>query len=459
VAEPRAEGGATCRIAIVGGGIAGLSLAHALKVRGARPGDVLLLEKSTRPGGKARTERIEGYLCEWGPNGFLDNAPATLELVRELGLQERLLPADARAKRRYLFRGGRLQLVPSGPGSLLGSGLLTVGGKLRLLHEPFAAARPQGDETIHAFVSRRLGPEAADRLVDPMVSGVFAGDARQLSLRACFPAVAQMEADHGGLLRAMFAGNKSRSGSPFGRLTSFTEGVEELVQGLARSVAGAVRLETPVEAVEATAHGYRLRTGPEGLEAKTVVLAGPAPESARLLSSLDPELASALAAIPSATLATVALGFYEGQMKRPLDGFGFLVPRSEKVRLLGVLWDSAIFPGRAPAERVLLRAMIGGAHDPEALTLDDKTLLAVVRRELALTMGIDAAPAFTLIARHPVGLPQYTVGHLDRLAAIDRGLARHPGLHVAGSSYRGIAMNALIAEAGTLADSLLAARS
>lgn len=456
--EPRGEGGASCRIAIVGGGIAGLSLAHALRARGASPGDVLLLEKSARPGGKARTELVEGYLCEWGPNGFLDNAPATLELVRELGLQERLLPADARAKRRYLFRGGRLHLVPSGPGSLFGSGLLTVRGKLRLLGEPFAAARPDGDETIHAFASRRLGREAADRLVDPMVSGVFAGDATQLSLRACFPAVAQMEADHGGLLRAMFARSKSRGGSPFGRLTSFAGGVEELVQALARSLAGAVRLETPVEAVEANAHGYRLRTAGEGLEAKTVVLAGPAPESARLLSGFDPELASALAAIPSATLATVALGFYEGQMKRPLDGFGFLVPRNEKVRLLGVLWDSAIFPGRAPTERVLLRAMIGGAHDPEAVTLDDAALLAVVRRELALTMGIDAAPAFTHIARHPVGLPQYTVGHLDRLAAIERGLARHPGLHVAGSSYRGVALNALIAEADTLADGLLAAR-
>jgi oxygen-dependent protoporphyrinogen oxidase len=380
-----------------------------------------------------------------------------------------LLPADARAKRRYLFRDGRLQLVPMGPGSLLGSSLLTARGKLRLLGEPFSRAHPGGDETIHGFATRRLGAQAAERLVDPMVSGIFGGDTRQLSLRACFPSLAQMEEEHGGLLRAMLARRKNKSGangapakssgSPFGRLTSFREGLEELVQALARSAGDSLHLERPVEALERTPNGYRLRSRGAWLDSDQVVLAGPAPESARLLSPLDPELASHLTAIPSANLTTVALGFDEKDLEEPLDGFGFLVPRSEKLRLLGVLWDSSIYPGRAPAGRVLLRAMVGGAHDPEAVTLDDAALLALVRSELRRTMRLEAPPVFTFIARHAPGLPQYTVGHPDRLAAIDLGLARLPGLHLAGNSYRGVAMNSLIAEAPPLADRLFAARA
>jgi oxygen-dependent protoporphyrinogen oxidase len=443
----------------VGGGIAGLSLAHALKARGLRPGELVVLERSARVGGKVRSQRIDGYLCEWGANGFLDNSPPTLDLVRAIGLQDRLLPADPRAKRRYIFRDGRLQLVPSGPGSLLVSSLLTLGGKLRLLREPFAASPPAGDETIHAFATRRLGPEAADRLVDPIVSGIYAGDTRRLSLAACFPSLARMEADHGGLLRAMLAGRKAGTGAPFGRLTSFPEGVEELARALARAVGDAVRLESPVDALEPASSGYRLRVGNAGLEADSVVLAGPAAESARLLSALEPEAATHLAATPFASLATIALGFDERQLKRPLDGFGFLVPRSEKLRVLGVLWESAIYPGRAPAGRVLVRAMIGGTHDPDAVALDDATLLALVGRELAVTMQLDAKPVFTFVARHSPGLPQYTIGHLDRLAALERCLERRPGLHLAGNSYRGVAMNSLIAEAPALADRLLASRA
>jgi oxygen-dependent protoporphyrinogen oxidase len=451
-------------VAIVGGGISGLALAHALLGRGARERgiEVRILEKAARPGGNIRTEAVDGYLCEWGPNGFLDNAPATLALVRDVGLGKELQPSDERARRRYVFRRGRLHLLPGTPGQFLASGLLSGPGKLRIAFEPISRRRPPGDETIHAFAARRIGREAADVLIDAMVSGVFAGDARALSLRACFPAMWQMETHHGGLFRALLAriraGRRRKGeaiGSPLGRLTSFRGGTEELVRALARALGGALVTSAPVSAVTKTTKGYRLE-GETPLEAASVVLAGGAAASARVVQGLDADLAAALGEIRSAPLAVVCLGYEESRLPRPLDGFGFLVPRGEGPRLLGALWDSSIYPGRAPEGRVLLRAMIGGAHDPRAVELDDESLLAVVRGDLRATMGLEIEPVFTRAFRHPLGIPQYTVGHLDRLARIERRLERHPGLYAAGNSYRGVAINSCVAEAGPLAERILA---
>lgn len=453
------------RIVIVGGGISGLALAHALLKRGARERglEVTVLEKSRRPGGNIRTEAIDGYLCEWGPNGFLDNAPETLALVRDLGLEPEVQPSDDRARRRYVFRRGRLHLLPGRPGQFLASGLLSGPGKLRIGLEPFARPRPPGDETIHGFAARRIGREAAEVLVDAMISGVFAGDARALSLRACFPKMWEMETEHGGLFRALFARNRAGRrgkgeaiGSPLGRLTSFRRGTEELVRALARGLEGALATGAAVAGLSETGGGYRLEGEAPPLEAAAVVLCGGAGASARIVEGLDAELAATLREIPGSPLAVVCLGYEEARLPRPLDGFGFLVPRGEGPRLLGALWDSSIYPGRAPEGRALLRAMIGGAHDPEAARLDEEALLAVVRGDLRTTMGLDVEPVFTRIFRHPLGIPQYTVGHLDRLARIERRLERHPGLYVAGNAYRGVAINACVAEAGPLAERILA---
>jgi protoporphyrinogen/coproporphyrinogen III oxidase len=453
------------RIAIVGGGVAGLAVAHALTQRGARERDLelVVLERAPRAGGNLHSERTGGYVCEHGPNGFLDSVPETLELVRELDLEARLQVSDERARRRFLYRNGRLHEIPGGPGAFLASGMLSWRAKLRLAGEPFARRRPEGvDETIHAFAARRIGREAADVMIDAMVSGVFAGDARRLSLRACFPKMWQMETDHGGLFRALLARGRARRrgapvGAPAGRLTSFEGGVETLIEALAARLGPALRTGCGVRRVRAAATGFRLELEDGSpLDAAAVVLASPTAASARLVAELDPALSGHLGEIPSAPVVVVCLGYDAARLPRPLDGFGFLVPRGEGPRLLGVLWDSSIYPGRAPEGRVLLRVMLGGAHDPGAVELEDAALLDVVRRDLSTTMGLDLEPELVRIVRHRVGIPQYTVGHRKRLEAIDARLAHYPGLHVAGNGYRGVAINACAAEAGPLAERVLA---
>jgi len=454
------------QIVIVGGGVAGLSIAHALGKRGAaeKGTRVTVLERGERPGGNIRTEVIDGFTLEWGPNGFLDSVPETLELIRDLGIEERVQVSDDLARRRFIFRKGRLHELPGGPGGFLGSGLLSWPAKLRIAFEPFARRRPEDiDETIHAFASRRIGREAADVMIDSMVSGVFGGNSRELSLRACFPKMWQMETDHGGLFRALFAKMREKRratgpvGAPAGRLTSFKGGCEDLIRGLVDELGSTLRTSAPVSRIRKAAGGYAvsLDSG-ETVDADAVVLAGPTSASARIVSELDDELAAGLGEIPSAPIVVVCLAYEESQLPRPLDGFGFLVPRGEGPRILGALWDSSIYPGRAPEGQVLMRVMIGGAHDPEAIELDDETLLTTIRADLVTTMGLDLAPSFTHIFRHHLGIPQYKVGHREKLERIDTALLRHPGLHVAGNGYRGVAINSCVAEAGPIAQRLLA---
>lgn len=451
-------------VSIVGGGIAGLSVAHALLAEGAAAHGISLavLERAPRLGGHIRTEHIDGFVCESGPNGFLDNAPATLALVRDLGLDAQVQPSDDRARTRFIVRGGHLQKVPDGPLGLIGSELLSWHGKLRLAMEPFARRRAEGDETIHAFASRRIGREAADVLVDPMVSGIFGGNARALSLRACFPNMWDLETKHGSLVRAMVARRRQRKarggaiGAPLGRLTSFRGGAEVLIRRLADQLGDVARTGVEVSDVTADGDRYRLHiAGQAPMEADAVVLASGAATTARMVRALDVPLSAELAAMPTASMVVVCLGYEAAGLAHPLNGFGYLIPRSEGMRTLGVLWDSSVYPGRAPAGRVLMRVMLGGATDPEAVDLDDDSILEVVRRELKVAMGVEATPRLVHIVRHRTGIPQYTVGHLERLARAEERLAQWPGLALAGNAYRGVSMNACIADAKNVAARVL----
>jgi oxygen-dependent protoporphyrinogen oxidase len=472
------------RVVIVGAGIAGLSVAEALCRHAEAPG-VLVLERNARAGGNIRSEQSDGFLCEAGPNGFLDNAPETLALVDRLGLADRLLVSNDESRRRFVYCQNRLHPVPASPAAFIKSRLLSSRGKLRVLLEPLARGRPDTDETIHAFAARRIGGEAAARLIDPMVSGIFGGDARQLSLKACFPKMAALETRYGGLFRALWALSRERRrsrhvspvlaetgraamGMPAGRLTSFRGGMEELIAGFVRTLPGRVWTSAPVSSVGDASHGdpagrataaYHVDVGGiDSIEADAVVLAGPAEVSARLVTALDDRLAQSLCEIPDASLAVVCLGYDRRDLNPACDlnGFGFLVPRSERVRPLGVLWESSIYAGRAPAGAILIRAMVGGATDPNAATFDECDLITIVRHALVQTMGISARPVFTRVFRHRRGIPQYTVGHLERMARIEEGLTRHPGLFVAGSSYRGVSMNACIEDGQKVAASVLA---
>ena len=460
-------------IAVIGGGVAGLAVAYEVAERSARvPGGVrvVCLEGADRPGGNIRSDREDGFVCEWGPNGFLDNVPATLDLVRRLGMEDRLLPSDDSAAKRFIFRAGRLRKLPAGPVSFLLADILSWPGKLRVLTEPFRAApkRPEDAGSVYDFAARRIGNEAASVLVDAMVSGIYAGDARALCLRSTFPKMWAMESEHGSLTRAMLAKRKeaTRDGRPSGgpagpggRLTSFAAGLQELTDGLARALGPALRLGSRVRSVsDMGVRGFRIHTD-EGapLDAAAVVMACPAWFASDLVAAMDADMSRALAGIPSASLAVVHLGFENRDLAEPLDGFGFLIPRGEGPRILGTLWTSSIFPGRrAPSGTALLTCMIGGAHDPEAVALPDDRLLEIVRGDLRATMGLDAAPRFVRIYRHPRGIPQYTLGHQDRLAAISRRLEAHPGLYACGNSYRGISVNACVEEAPKIAEAALA---
>ncbi|MDA8018877.1 MAG: protoporphyrinogen oxidase [Thermoanaerobaculia bacterium] len=471
------------QVVVVGGGIAGLATAAQLEeqaARRARDVDVVVVEGADRLGGNIQTDRVDGFTIENGPNGFLDNVEATPALVRSLGLEDRVIQADESAAVRYLWRKAALRRLPTGPVSFLRSPILSLRGRLRLLSEPWMPT-VSGDETIYEFARRRIGDEAARVLVGSMVSGVFAGDIERLSLPAAFPKMRAMEQEHGSLVRAMIAkmrarravrkaesrgedvGEATRPGGPAGpggTLTSFAGGMQELVQAAASRLRKPARTGWKIEHLaRRNGGGWHLgaRSG-EVLEADAVVLTVPSRHATPLLSPLDSELGELTSAIGAAPIVVVALGLEPSRIPRPLDGFGFLVPRGEGPRILGCLWDSSIFPGhRAPESKVLIRVMIGGAHDEEICDLSDDEILSEVRRDLATTLGLptDVRPDLERIYRYPAGISQYEIGHLQRLDAMNRRLTDLPGLWLGGSSYYGVAMNACIAKAVEQASEIL----
>jgi oxygen-dependent protoporphyrinogen oxidase len=460
------------RVLVVGAGISGLTLAYTLMKRGEPAGiRATVLEGTDRAGGVVRSERVEGFLCEHGPNGFLDGAEDTLTLVDELGIRDRLVPSSDAARRRFVFRAGRLRPLPTGPGSFLGGDILSLGGRLRMMLEPLIRGGSQPDESVHSFVSRRFGREAADVMADALTTGIFGGGARELSIRACLPQVWQLEAEYGGVIRGLIrkrratraAGEATEvarkpAGPSMGRLTSLANGIEDLLTALAEVLDHRLRTRVAVERIDRdpSTGGWRvLAEGGEVFEADQVVIATGADRAARLLGAVDRELAGRLAGIPWAPLAVLCLGYAASDAR--FDGFGFLAPRGEGLRILGAVWDSSIFPNRAPADHVLVRVLIGGGSDPHAPAMDDASLIALARADLSRACGLQAPPRFTRVVRQVPGLPQYRVGHTAGIDAITRLLERHPGLSLIGNSYRGLALNACIADARHLAGTLVGA--
>jgi oxygen-dependent protoporphyrinogen oxidase len=452
------------RVVVIGAGVSGLAVAFEIAERAKRlerPLELMCLDGADCAGGHIRTSREDGFQYEWGPTGFLDNAPETLALVRRLGLDEEMLPANEAAGQRFLYRGGKLHPLPMSPGAFLRSPIISPLGKLRLAGELFVPKGPPvEDETVHGFASRRIGVEAAEILIDAMVSGIWAGNTRTLSLKATFPKMAELERVYGGLFRAMRAKKKEGGGGPFGpagKLTSFQSGMQALPDALAAALGDRLRLRTAVRAVsDLGQRGFRviLEEGAP-IETDAVVLAAPAYHSSRMVQKMDAELATALDAIPYTTLAVVHLGFVHETLDTGPRGFGFLAPRNQGLRSLGCLWPSDIFPGRARSGLRLTTTMIGGAHDEGVVELEDQELIRTVREELHGAMGFVVAPRFSRVLRHRRAIPQYTVGHLDRVAAVDAAVARRPGLFLGGNGLRGLSVNLCIEDAGPLADQVL----
>jgi oxygen-dependent protoporphyrinogen oxidase len=442
------------RVAIVGGGITGLAAAAWLE-HDHRIDDLLVIESSSRAGGKIRSEIDAGYTVEWGPQGFLDNAPDTLELVRIQGLGDALVQADEAAADRFILRSGQLRRVATSPLAFMLSDILPIGGRLRLLAEPFARARPDHDETVFDFARRRIGRRAAEVLVDAMVTGVFAGDSRELSLAATFPRMAAMETEHGSLTRAMIAKTRAarregaRSGGPSGlggTLTTFSGGMARLPDSLAEGLGDRLLLGRGVQELRIDDGSFILTTEAGDIEAQAVLLTLPAERAAGLLAGIAPAAVEPLSEIPTAPIAVVMLAYDTDAFGRPVHGFGFLVPRGEAPGLLGTLYCHDIFPGQAPPGSLFLRAMVGGARAPDAAALDDDALTALVRDALKRILGADPEPDRMWIVRWKKGISQYTVGHLDRVATAEVA-AGNAGIELAGSPYRGVSVNDCIKQA------------
>jgi oxygen-dependent protoporphyrinogen oxidase len=446
------------RIVIVGAGISGLCTAHYLvKTLSAagREAEIILFEGEKVPGGKMRTIREDGFNLEWGPNGFLTNKPYSMELVKELGIEDRLARSSDLARKRFIYSGGRLHRLPETPQAFFSSNLLSLRGRIRILGEPFSKGPPRGvDESLGDFARRRLGPEALEKLLDPMVTGIYAGDPDRMSLRACFPLIYDLERKYGGLVKGMISLKRERSkagekremsAGPGGVLMSFDEGVQTLTDVLASLLADGLHTNVAVESVRQRDGRFLLSMVEQGMrgeiDADALVLAIPAYAASSALGNLDPQISDALSAIPYSPVSVVALGYEQATLGNPLDGFGFLIPRLEKRRILGALWDSSVFPNRAPAGKALIRAMVGGVRNPELAALPAGDIVALTRDELAATMGITAAPTLARAFFHDKGIPQYLVGHGKLIERIDGRLAAFPGLYLNSNAYRGIALN------------------
>jgi oxygen-dependent protoporphyrinogen oxidase len=435
-------------VAIVGGGISGLSTAYYLARAGVA---ATLFERRERLGGVIVTETVDGCLIEGGPDSFLSAKPWAMELIAELGLASEVIGSNDHLRVTYLWKGRRLLPLPDGLMLMVPTRILpilttgVVGWRTKLLMglEWFRRARPRAssDRSVADFVREHYGQEAVDYLAEPLLAGVYGGTPELLSVSAVLGRFVELEARYGSLTRGVLAERRKvaaqASAAPLFR--TLKSGLGRLVEALSQAAAPAIQFHRgEAEALEATGRGFRLRVGGAWRDFSQVVLACPAFEAARLTASLDPALAELLRSIPYSSSMTVALGYDRRSFPHALDGFGFLVPRRERRRLIACTWMGTKFNYRVRPDRVVLRCFLGGWLDPEILAESDESVLEIVRSELAEIMGVTAEPAFTRMARWPASMAQYTVGHLERVAQIERRLGQIPGLYVAGNAYYGI---------------------
>jgi len=443
---------------IIGAGVSGLVAAHHLKKMGR---DLLLVESGDHVGGVIQSREVEGFLIERGPNS-LRGSHEFLDLVEELNLTAELITADPRAPA-YVYAGGELHAVPMSPPALVKTKLISNAAKLRLLREPFVKSRRGGgEESVASFVRRRLGDEILERLVEPFLSGVYAGDPEELSLQACFPKLAEFEAEAGGILRGALraakqsrkeASKPKRSLRPY-RLCSFRHGLSALPEALAKSLGDSLLTRARIIDISSTG-GFEVKIEHRGeiktVNSSTLVVSTPAYVAGRLLDGLAPEVAALVAEIPYVSIASVPLAYRAGQLSRKLEGFGFLAPRGEGLRTLGSIWSSSLFAGRAHEGWVSLTNFIGGATDDEAAKLGDEELIRIVHRDLSKVLGVSGEPRRLPITRYERAIPQYTLGHAARVERIESLLRDIPGLWISGNYLRGISLGDCIKQAERVA--------
>jgi oxygen-dependent protoporphyrinogen oxidase len=430
-------------VVVIGGGLSGLAAAFGVKQRGA---SVLLLEAASRPGGTIGTIHRDGALYETGPNSALDTTPLIDALLDATGSRSERIETSALAATRFIVRDGKLVALPTSPPALLATRAFSLRAKLRLAAEPLIARAPESaEESVAAFVRRRLGTEFLDYAVDPFVAGVYAGDPERLSLPAAFPRLHALEQRYGSLVRGQLAGARERKRSAeraknAARSFSFRNGMQTLTDAISRTV-GRVETAVAVERVERDAAGTWVVTGRRDGEtivrsARAAIVAVPAAEASVLVRELVPAAARSLAAIDYAAVASVATAYRRADVADPLAGFGFLVPRKENRRILGSLFSSSTFESRAPPDTVLLTTFIGGSRDPELARRSDAEIAAIVSGELRELVGAHADALWAAITRWPRAIPQYDLGHRERMRDVDAAERALPGLFFC-ANYRG----------------------
>jgi oxygen-dependent protoporphyrinogen oxidase len=442
------------KILVIGGGISGLASAWFLKARGHQ---VHVLEKAAAPGGCLRTIFERGFLVDTGPTSTLYREGALGELIAAVGLGDQMLEANTVARNRYIVKDSQLLSLPLSLLAFARTPLFSNKAKLRMLLEPFHARAPH-EESVAQFVVRRLGPEFLDWAIDPFVSGVYAGDPAKLSARAATAKVYALEAEYGslfiGAIRRALRGQVSGP-QPRGKLISFRAGMQSLATAIATKLDGSISLNTEVSAFSRTSDGeWVVQTGEHEFRAERVVLATPAYRAAKLLAPLDVALSAVLERLYYPPIASIALGFNDDHVCHPLDGFGMLIPSKLRRVTLGALFSSTLFPGRAPEGYVLLTAFIGGARNPSAATLTHEQLIAQVLDDLRPLLGIDGDPLFARVALWRQAIPQYEVGHFERLAHIEAALARLPGLYLRANWRDGISVSDCVENARNLAEAM-----
>ena len=443
--------GSVWDVLVVGAGMSGLVAAYRLHKAGLR---VLVMDAGTQPGGVIGSVQRDGCLFERGPNSAMDTTPLIGELVAELGLAPQLRWASAASEKRYVVRGGKLIALPMSPGAFFSTPLFSMGAKAGLMLEPFKAPSDLAvEETIAAFVRRRLGQEFLDYAIDPFVSGIYAGNPEQISVKAAFPKLHALEQRWGSLIKGQFLGAAERKrarrmGKDTAKNTaksfSFDQGMQTLPLALAAAVGG-VAYQTRATALTQGAQGlFTVQADQQGQplawQARSVILAVAADAAATLLRPHAPDSAAALDAIEYAPVATVASAYNTADITHPLDGFGCLLPGKEKRRVLGVLFSSSMFDGRAPQGVSLLTTFVGGRRSPDLPALPQDEIAALAHAEHGILLGARAAPRWQVVTRWPRAIPQYVIGHLGRVARANAAELALPGLRLAGSWKGGVSV-------------------
>ena len=443
---------------IIGGGITGLSAAHTLAQ--AKPSlNIAVVEAEEKLGGKIITDLVDGFVIEGGPDSFVSYKPGALELCRELGLESRLMGTNREQRTSYILYRGRLIELPEGltllaPTRLIPfmrSPLFSIMGKLRVgLDLVIPRRNASNDESLADFVRRRMGQQMIDRLAGPLLAGIYAGDPERMSLRATFPQFAELEEKHGSLIRGLLARRREmrRGSQPESAHTMFMTlqgGLRELVEALVKKLEGRAQLLTAHRVMGLTPQekqsGYELSfENGQVLSAKAVILATPAFVTARFVAGMDPELAKQLLGIRYVSTATVSIAFQRKGFPHPLNGFGYVVALEQARQIMACTWTSTKFPHRAPHDHVLLRCFVGGAGQEETVEIPDAGLVRLVLDNLRSSLGIHQEPVLTKVFRWQKANPQYDVGHLDRVDAIEGRISKFPRLFVAGAAYRGVGL-------------------